>query len=184
MDPYLGEIRMFAGNYAPADWHICDGSLLNIQQYQALYSLLGIAWGGDGVSTFALPDLRGRIPVGQGNGPNLTPRTLGQKDGTSTVQIQTVNMPAHTHTVNASNTQATLTNVAAGVGLAQPVQATAAGNVVRYAPPTANPLTMQVMDTDMVTMAPGGSQPHDNLMPYLCINYIICASAGLYPDRP
>ena len=183
MDPYVGEIRMFAGRYAPVNWRYCDGSLLPIQQYQQLYSLLGTIWGGDGVNNFALPDLRGRIPVGQGNGGGLTPRTIGQMAGTSTVQISVSNLPTHTHTLNASNAQATTPNVANGVGLAKPVQSTA-GTVVRYAPPGAPSFQNQDFDPDTISVAPGGSQPHDNLMPYLCINYIICTNVGLYPDRP
>lgn len=183
MDPYIGEIRMFAGNYVPEDWLLCDGSLQPINTYQTLYSLLGTTYGGDGATTFGLPDLRGRLPVGQGTGPSLTPRTLAQTGGASFVQLIEANLPAHAHTVNTSTTSATTPTVAANVGLAQP-QTLPAGQVVRYVPPgLATPPTQQNMDPDTVSVAAGGNQPHSNLMPYLAINYIICPN-GLYPQRP
>ncbi len=107
MDPYLGEIRMFAGNYAPQDWVLCNGALLSISQYQALYALLGTAWGGDGISTFGAPDLRGRLPVGQGTGQGLTPRRVAQTGGTETVTLNATMIPAHNHAFNATSGDAT-----------------------------------------------------------------------------
>lgn len=177
MDPILGEVRMFAGRYAPQNWHLCDGTLLSVNEYQALFALLGNVWGGDGVTNFALPDLRGRLPVGQGQGTNLTNRTMAQKGGASQVTLTEANLPAHSHTFSVSNADATVATVSAGVGLAQPV-----GSVVRYAPPSQSP-TPVAMDPDSVTYADGGSLAHQNVMPFLAINYMICVQ-GLYPQRP
>lgn len=177
MDPYLGEVRMFAGRYAPQYWHLCDGTLLSVNEYQALFSLLGTTWGGDGVTNFALPDLRGRLPVGQGQGTNLTNRVMAQKGGASQVTLAEANLPAHTHTFSVSNQPATTPTVGTGVGLAQPV-----GSVVRYAPPSQSP-TPVAMDPDSVTTADGGNQVHQNVMPFLAINYMMCVQ-GLYPERP
>src|SRR3569623_1528496 len=107
MDNFLGEIRMFAGNYAPEDWHFCDGSTLQINQFDALYALLGTTYGGDGRVTFGLPDLRGRAPVHKGTGTGLPPVTLGQKGGSETVSLPAANLPPHTHPLNAVNAPAT-----------------------------------------------------------------------------
>lgn len=181
MDPFTGEIRLFAGTFAPVNWHFCDGTVLNVSQYQVLFSLIGFTWGGNGQSTFALPDLRGRIPIGQGTGVGLSARTLAQIGGTSSVQITEANLPAHTHTLYASNTQATTATVAGGAGLAQPV-ATGSNKVVRYSPPSFNP-TQQNFDPGSISVAPGGGNSHANVMPFLAVQYIICLN-GLYPDRP
>lgn len=181
MDPFAGEIRLFAGTFAPINWHFCDGSLLNISQYQLLFALVGFTWGGDGHSTFGIPDLRGRIPVGSGQGVGLTLRTLAQTGGTSSVQITESNLPAHTHTLYASNAQANSATVGVGQGLAQPVT-TASNKVVRYSPPAANP-TQQNFDPASISTAYGSSYSHSNVMPYLAIQYIICLN-GLYPNRP
>lgn len=107
VEPYLGEIRMFAGNFAPVGWALCDGSLLSIQQNTALFSVIGTYYGGNGTTNFALPDLRGRFPMGFGTGPGLTPRNLGDKGGAETVTLNVNQIPAHTHTVtvNAQNTE-------------------------------------------------------------------------------
>lgn len=177
MDPFLGEIRMFAGRYAPQNWHLCDGTLLSMSSYTALFALLGNVWGGDGVTNFALPDLRDRLPVGQGQGTGLTNRTMAQTGGASSVELSEANLPAHTHTFSVSNADATAAAVTAGAGLAQPV-----GKVVRYAPPDQNP-TVAAMDPDSVTAADGGSLVHQNVMPFIAINYMICVQ-GLYPQRP
>lgn len=173
-DPIIGEIRIFAGNYAPQDWHLCDGQLLSINEHQALYSLLGTTYGGDGHSTFGLPDLRGRLPVGQGAGPGLTPRRLGQTTGTEKVTLQATELPGHTHAWMAATAVAD-SNTPAGTLLA----ATAS-----------EPLYDMVTDPKQITPlnapacgATGGGQPHDNVMPGLAINYIICLN-GFYPERP
>jgi microcystin-dependent protein len=181
MDPYLGEIRMFAGNYAPENWQLCDGTLLNISEYPALYSLVGTTWGGNGQTTFAVPDLRGRIPVGMGTGTGLTARILAQTGGTSSVQLTQSNLPAHTHTLSVSNQPASSAAVTQGAGLAQPI-AGSANRVVRYAPPSVTPVQL-TFDADSISTATGGNQPHTNVMPWLAIQYIICL-VGLYPERP
>jgi microcystin-dependent protein len=181
MDPFLGEIRMFAGNYAPENWQLCDGTLLNINEYQALYSLVGTQWGGDGQTTFAAPDLRGRIAVGMGTGTGLTTRTLAQTGGSSAVQLTQANLPAHTHTLSVSNQPANSAVVSQGAGISQPLTGSA-NRVVRYAPPSVTPLQV-TFDPDAISVAAGGNQPHTNLMPWLAIQYIISV-IGLYPERP
>lgn len=174
-NPYLGELRPFAGNFAPRGWALCNGALLSIAQETALFALLGTTYGGDGVTTFGLPDLRGRVALSQGQGPGLTNRVLGEKSGTETVTITVSTMPAHTHTVIATSAAATSPQPSglvpgAGVngglfylnsGAASPVDA----------PPVATAVTQT-----------GGSQPHENMMPVLAINYII-ALVGIFPSQ-
>ena len=108
-DYFLGEVKMFAGAYAPQDFALCDGAMLTVQQYTALFSLIGTAFGGNGVTNFAIPDLRSRVPVCQGQGPNLTDRVLAQTGGVEAVTLSIANIPAHTHTMmattNAANSQ-------------------------------------------------------------------------------
>lgn len=174
--PYLGEIRVFAGNFAPRSYAFCAGQLLSIAQNDALYALLGTTYGGDGVTTFGLPDLRGRTPLGQGQGPGLTNRVLGEKAGTETVTLSTAQMPAHQHSVIAANTTAT-TSLPAGAFLG------VAGNEgLMYIDTTAAPAEVNAtLPADTLTNS-GGSQPHDNLMPFLTLNYII-ALAGIFPSQ-
>lgn len=179
MDPYLGEIRLFASNFCPSNWHICDGSKLPVSAYEALFSLIGTTYGGDGRTTFGLPDLRGRVPIGQGPGPNLTPRVVGQSGGSSQVTLVEANMPPHTHTFSVVGSAATTVTISQGAALAQP-----SGNVAHYVPPSASPAPVPLaMSPSAISVAPGGSYPHDNVMPYVAIHYIICVE-GLYPQRP
>ena len=178
-DYYLGEIRMFAGTFAPQDWLICDGSTLRISDYTALYSLLGTAWGGDGQTTFAIPDLRGRIPLGQGAGPGLTARILGQKDGTETVALTDVAMlAAHNHPVAVTSTVADQTKPSNQLNLAQTV-ATSTNYLPDAKVPT--PASSHVMDTKAVEQV-GAGQPHDNMMQSFAVTFIICVN-GLFPQR-
>ena len=107
MDPYIGEIRLFAGNYAPENWAICDGAQVAVNDYQALYALIGTTYGGNGTTSFALPDLRGRVPIGQGQAPNVTARTLGQIGGTEKVSLNVGQLPPHNHQILATSTAAT-----------------------------------------------------------------------------
>ncbi|MGE5477127.1 MAG: phage tail protein [Bacteroidales bacterium] len=181
MEPYVGEIRLFAGTYAPVDWHLCDGTLLQINTNQMLYSLIGTTYGGDGVNTFALPDLRGRVPVGQGQGTGLSNRVIGQAGGASLVQLTSAQMPAHTHAVKVSNKVATTQAMAANSGFAANV-VPSAGKIGRYAPPSSNP-TPANLDAGTISAAPGGNQAHSNVMPYMALNYII-SLLGVYPMRP
>ena len=106
-EPFVGEIRIFAGNYAPVDWYLCEGQLLDIASNQVLYALLGTVYGGNGVTTFGLPDLRGKLPIGQGTGTGLTPRILGQTPGSAQVTLNQGQLPEHNHVINAVTTTAT-----------------------------------------------------------------------------
>jgi microcystin-dependent protein len=170
-DPFIGEIRMFAGNFAPNGWAYCNGQLMTISENDALFALIGTAYGGDGQTTFALPDLGGRIPVGQGQGPGLTNRILAQQYGSENVTLLSTQMPAHTHTLIASGVAATTSSPNGSVVAAQPDDSVFIGGVA----PTV------VMRTDQVAMD-GGDQPHDNMAPYLGLNFII-ALVGIFPSQ-
>ncbi|MFY1829874.1 phage tail protein [Myxococcus fulvus] len=171
-EPYIGEIRMFAGNFAPRGWAFCQGQILSIAQNTALFSILGTTYGGNGQTTFALPDLRGRYPMQPGQGPGLSPRTLGEQGGTETVTLISTQMPAHTHSLNVSSQQGD-TETPVGTVLA----ADNNGAIFNYrAAPidgTMNPAAIGVA---------GGSQPHNNMSPFLCLNFII-ALEGIFPSR-
>jgi microcystin-dependent protein len=171
MDPYLGEIRLFAGNFAPKDWALCNGQLLPIQQYSALFSLIGDRYGGNGQTNFALPDLRGKAPVHQGNGSGLTPRSVGESGGSPSVTLQIPNIPAHTHTPNSQSSQ----------GVADPTNAIWTNTVGLRGPKFYGPTPDTLMNPQAI-QASGGSQPHNNMQPYLGLNYIISLS-GIYPSR-
>lgn len=170
MDPFIGEIRMFAGNFAPRGWAFCDGQILPIAQYAAVFSLLGTTYGGDGRVTFALPDLRGRAPQAMGAGPGLTPRTLGEVGGVESVTLLEREMPAHGHALAASRAPA-VGRTPAGL-TAEPevdVADTPAGAGAALVPGA------QLGPT-------GGGAPHPNLPPSLAINFII-ALQGIFPAR-
>lgn len=164
--PYVGEIRMFGGNFAPVGWMFCEGQLLQISQYDTLFNLIGTTYGGDGQTTFALPDLRGRIPV-HPDGSNFQ---LAQSGGTETVTLTTAQLPQHGHIALASVN---------GTAAASPTNNTwgmASGST---------PYTDQPFDSQMnagAIGAAGGSQPHDNFMPYLCIDFII-SLFGVFPSQ-
>lgn len=168
-DAYLGEIRMFGGAYAPVNWLLCDGQLLSIAEYSPLYSLLGDRYGGDGQTNFRLPDLRGRIPISMGQGPGLPTYTLGASGGSETVTLTESQMPIHTHQATANKEPGT------EQGPAGAVWAATTRNI--YYKGGAN----AVMSASAYTPT-GGSQPHGNMMPYQCVNFIICCD-GLYPTR-
>lgn len=172
-EPYIGEIHLFAGNFAPQGYAFCDGQSLPISQFDAVFALLGTTYGGDGQTSFNLPDLRGRLPVHQGQGPGLPPFTMGQSGGSETVTLTGQQLPVHSHSANAT-TQGGATSSPQNAILA----ATTSGNEL-YAAPGAGP-TVQLVGS---TINPaGGNQPHDNMMPYLAINFII-ALEGLFPPR-
>ena len=169
-EPFVGEIRMFAGNFAPRGWAFCDGQLLAVSQNDALFSLLGTIYGGDGRTTFGLPDLRGRIPLHQGTGPGLSPRRLGAKGGAENETLTTNQLASHSHDWNANKAAATGT-APQGKVLAEMV------NTELWVPEA------QDNDLSSATIAnTGGSRSHTNLMPTLCINFII-ALFGIYPSR-
>ncbi|QNA82827.1 phage tail protein [Sphingomonas sp. So64.6b] len=175
MTPYLGEIRLFGGYFAPANWHLCDGSLLSIADYDTLFSLLGTTYGGDGQTTFALPDLRGRFPIGQGQGAGLSPHFVGEMAGTEQVTLLQTQMPAHSHSLVAQAATGNTASPSAN-SLAQPAD----GDLLYLNPTglTPNDVTLPV---DVVQPA-GGNQPHNNQMPTLTATYII-SLAGIYPSR-
>ena len=170
-DPFLGEIKLFAGNFAPRGYALCQGQLLSIAQNSALFSILGTTYGGNGVNTFALPDLRGRVPVQPGQGPGLSSYTLGEMAGVESTTLTSNNMPIHTHSLGA---------VAGPGNTNSPVSAfLAAGS------PEANPYAVGSASTTLSTQAigtAGGSQPFSLLQPYLCLNFII-ALEGIFPSR-
>lgn len=162
--PYVGEIRMFAGNFAPAGWMLCQGQLLSISENETLFNLIGTTYGGDGQSTFALPDLSGRIPVHQGNG-----YVLAQTGGSESVTLTVNQIPSHSHSVLATTNTASSSVPAGNV----PAQSTL---IDLYA--TADPSTNFAPNT---LSSVGGSQPHDNMMPFLSINFII-SLYGIFPS--
>lgn len=177
MDAFFGEIRIFAGNYAPVNWHFCDGSTLAISQYEALFTLIGTTYGGDGISNFGIPDLRGRIPLHTGQGPGLTSRPMASMAGTETVTLLTANLPAHTHAMMASTGNATSNSPVAAV-VAKPATA---GQKLYVSMNSGVSVTTQ--DLAPQTLAPaGGNLPHDNIMPSLVLNYIICLN-GIFPSQ-
>jgi microcystin-dependent protein len=176
MEGYIAQIIMFAGNFAPANWAFCQGQLMSIAQNTALFSLLGTTYGGDGQTTFALPDFRGRIPVGSGSGA-LGSFTLGEIAGSPSVTVTNASMPSHTHPVGAASLKASSQsgNLATPIG-----NAFATTNNNFYAPvATANDFFGGATGTAGIA---GGSQPFDNHMPYLGVNYVICLF-GIYPSR-
>lgn len=189
-EPFLGEIRMVGFNFAPRGWAFCQGQLLPIAQYSALFSLLGTMYGGNGTTNFALPDLRGRSPVGMGNGPGLTPITQGEVSGTENVTLLSTQMPTHIHTATASATFAV-----AGTPSNASATPSATNNILGASqaggPPSAaiwsdalnNPVTLGNTETVSVTVEPaGGSQPLPLRNPFLGTNFVI-ALEGIFPSR-
>jgi microcystin-dependent protein len=169
-EPFVGEIRMFGFGFAPQGWALCNGQLLPISQNQALFSLLGTTYGGDGRTTFALPDMQSRMPVCQGQGPGLSSYPEGQAGGAETVTLAAAQMPGHTHPVKASSSAA---------GSDQPggrALARSASHIY-----TAEPDTSTVLNADMLG-GTGGGQPHGNIQPYLAVNFCI-ALTGIFPPR-
>ncbi|MGJ8570399.1 MAG: phage tail protein [Hoeflea sp.] len=172
-EPFIAEIRIFAGNFAPRGWAFCDGQLLPVSQNTALFSLIGTTYGGDGRATTALPNLQGRAPMHPGRGPGLTSRRLGQRGGVETVTLSEAQMPNHTHTMMADGFPGAFQVPAANRTIARSsggpaYQSNATSNLVNMADATLEPT--------------GGSQAHNNLQPYLTMNFII-ALVGLYPSR-
>ncbi len=181
MDEYMGIIKMFAGNFAPRGWMFCAGQLLSISNYTALFSILGTTYGGDGRTNFALPDLRTRVPVGGGMGPSpgLPYVELGEKSGEVTHTLIATEIPAHNHSVSVSSTQSSVSTPTNGNTIATP----GAMNGRTFTPTlgfaAASPDTVLNPATIGVT---GGSQPHNNMQPYLGVCYIICIE-GIFPPR-
>lgn len=175
MDAYVGQIRLFAGDYAPNGWTLCNGATLNIVGNEVLFALISNTYGGDGKTNFKLPDLRGRLPLHIGKPPQtITNYTIGQTVGTETVTITTANLPAHNHAVNATKADATTISPQGGPLLGKPT-------LGFYMPESATVFAKSPMNDAALEAAPGGSQSHDNNMPTIAMNYIIC-TVGLYPD--
>ena len=168
-DPFVGEIRVFPFNFAPEGWALCNGQLLPISQNAALFSLLGTQFGGDGKSNFSLPNLQGSVPINQGSGAGLTEREMGEVGGAPTVTLTVAEIPKHSHAVDCA---ATGTND-------DPLDAVFAGSQAgdAYAPPG----TMVNMNAAAVAQA-GGSQPHNNMPPFLVLNFCISLK-GIFPSR-
>lgn len=177
MEPYLAQIIMFGGNFAPRGWAFCNGQLLAISQYSAVFSLIGTYYGGDGRTTFGLPDLRGRAPISSGTGPGLTPHQIGSRGGTETNTLTIANLPTHNHAV------ALQAETAAGT-TANPSNALLAISTNQdriYSPP--DPADQIPMHPDSIAQQNvGGGQQVNNMMPYQVVNYIICLQ-GIFPSR-
>jgi microcystin-dependent protein len=171
--PYVGEIRAFAGNFAPVGWAMCAGQLLSIAENPTLFQLLGTTFGGDGQSTFALPDLQGRVVIHQGTDSQGNTYVLGQEGGAETVTLTTDQLPQHNHGVLGTATAATTPDPGPSVAMAE----TAAGEAI-YDSNTTNAVSL----SPAAIGAAGGSQPHDNLQPFLVINYII-SLFGVFPSQ-
>ena len=180
-DQFVGEIRIFPINFAPKGWMPCNGQLLPISQYAALFSILGTTYGGNGKTTFALPNLQGRVALNPGHGPGLTNRNLGEMGGNPTVTLLSSEIPAHTHPLFFTDAQATTNTPAADV--------MPAFNASLNFPGITKPVNTYAETSPNAVFAPqtlsiaGGSQPHNNMQPYLVLNYCI-AVQGIYPMRP
>jgi microcystin-dependent protein len=169
MNPYIGEIRIFSGNFAPKGWAFCNGQLLSIQSNTALFSLIGTYYGGNGTTTFALPNLQSRIPIHQGQGQGLSPYIVGQIGGNENITLLTQQMPQHNHTVATATTSSSNKP-------ANNYWADAAGGNMYSAGPATGTLNGQAMSYQ------GNGLPHSNLQPYLAVSFII-ATQGIFPPR-
>jgi microcystin-dependent protein len=172
-DPFLGEIALVAFNFAPSGWAFCNGQILPIAQNTALFSLLGTMYGGNGTTTFALPDLRSRVPLHSGQGTGLSPYTQGETGGVESVTLQSTQMPAHTHSYTPQATTA-------GGSAASPAGAlwaqSGTGDTIYQKGSSNTAMAPQTLGNT------GGSQPHENRQPYLALNYVI-ALQGIFPSR-
>jgi len=194
MDPYIGEIRLFSGTFAPRDWLLCDGTVLSIDNYQDLYSIIGVIYGGNGRDNFKLPDLRGRVPVGFGRGPGLSYRRMGEYGGMENAIMGDYNLPPHTHSVEnqvSVNIKATkqpgqsstaVNNAMLCAG--DNTETTPAHKLENYVtnPATTVKIKGGLVSNDMVIQDTGGGQPHNNMQPWIAVNYIICTT-GVFPPR-
>jgi microcystin-dependent protein len=180
MQQYLGQIQSFAFDFAPVGWAQCNGQLLAINQYAALFSLLGTTYGGDGIRTFALPNLQGRVPISQGTGPGLSTYVIGEMSGTENVSVLYSEMPLHTHVANAQSTTTGAGTTPTAALPCVPSVVVSGGGTTHVSPYSTNPVDTTMSPTMLSTA--GGSQPHQNMQPYLTINYCI-AMSGVFPSR-
>jgi microcystin-dependent protein len=171
-NPFIGEIRMFGGNFAPSGWSFCNGALVGISQNAALYNLIGTTYGGDGQNTFGLPDLQGRVPVHQGQGAGLSNYGLGQVGGAETVTLSLQQLPSHTHPAMGNPT---------GAGVANPSNNTWGNSSISNNSFGAGTAATATMNTAALSMNSGG-QAHDNMLPFLAISFII-SLYGAYPSQ-
>jgi microcystin-dependent protein len=178
-EPFVGEIRMVGFTFAPRGWAFCAGQLMSISQNEALFALLGTTYGGDGIVTFGLPDMRGRVPIHQGQGPGLTPRVLGEISGEENHTLIVTEIASHTHAVTVSpKCSADDGSTGSPVGNVPAVPAAGATPVTAY-----TSSGTETMASGSGTSTPtGGSQPHDNMQPFLVANFII-ALEGIFPSR-
>jgi microcystin-dependent protein len=175
MDPFVAEIRIFGFNFAPKGWAFCNGQLLPLSQNTALFSLLGTTYGGDGKSTFALPDLQGNAPMHPGQGQGLSLRDLGQIGGSESLTLLVSEIPLHTHTMRAASGDPAESNIATNNALAR------SPNANIYFDPSPNPGPLDLMSFQGLPLA-GGGLPHNNMQPYLTLNFCI-ALQGVFPPR-
>lgn len=181
-EPFIGEIKIFGFNFAPRGYMTCQGQILSIAQNTALFSLLGTMYGGNGQTTFALPDLQGRRPIGQGQGPGLSPYQMGQVAGTENTTLTTANMPMHVHGLTAAKTSIPVNSAVADANTPDGAYLAANNATALYAEgPQAGKFLGQGTLTGTTDVA-GGSQPFSLLNPYLCVNYSI-ATEGIFPSR-
>ena len=181
LEPFIGEIMIFAGNFAPRGWAACDGQLLSIASNTALFSILGTTYGGNGTTNFALPDLRGRVPMHAGGGPGLSNRALGERSGTETTALLVTNLPAHTPPIAATASMP----CHSGAGSADnPTGAIPAGSATdeNYAPAAAANGTMAPVTVGGNTGPAGGNLPFSIIQPYLVLNFCV-ALVGIFPSR-
>ncbi len=188
MDGTIGEVRIFAGTFAPRNWALCQGQLLAINSNTALFSIVGTIYGGDGRTTFGLPALRGRVAIGEGFGPGLTNRTLGQKSGVENVVLNQNEMPSHTHSITNSGMQASSANATqsqptGGSSLASPGTGSGRSFTSTLGYNMATPdVTLNSGATPPTIGNTGGNLPHNNMQPFQVLHYIICLN-GIYPSR-
>lgn len=176
---FIGEVRMFGGNFAISGWALCNGQVMSIAQNEVLYTLIGTIYGGDGQQTFGLPNLQGRLPMHQGTGLGLSPRTIGEISGTEQVTLTTGQLPVHTHAALASTDQGSLGGPGPTAVPAKPVDTAATATF--YVVPGSSTITPVAMAATSVGPT-GGNLPHSNLMPFLVVSFII-ALVGSYPSR-
>jgi microcystin-dependent protein len=176
--PYVGEIRMFGGNFAPSDWAFCNGQSMPISQYQTLYTLIGTTYGGNGTTTFNLPNLQGQLAIGMGQGNGLSNYVIGQMGGTENVTLTTSTMPSHNHLLMASKTTATLSSPSNAVTGAPPTSPVAG---TLYTLPGSPSPTMGTLNAQSMAVN-SGNLPHPNMMPSLCVSFIISLN-GIFPSQ-